>query len=199
VQRHGWVTSSDERGRIEASLGELSGRPLSAVRYVEMVGDGTPLWDVGSFHSIDFGVEIDLEGQVTWSITWQQRGHNETLLAYAGTIASAMKPDAELAVWDLTPLWRERFPEGFAGIDCAWTRHVFGPADTGDTHESDACLVSLVLNGRTGEQAVITLGGESQYQAGVYTYLADNVAVFLSVAEARRANVILPGDQDIER
>ncbi|HEX8065682.1 MAG TPA: hypothetical protein VF520_04055 [Thermoleophilaceae bacterium] len=204
MERRGWVTSAEERNRVEADLSGMAGHGLAGVRYVGMSDEGAPTWDVGTFHSIDYGLEIELEDRTTWSIAWDQAGHNEAILVYAGTLSSQFSPDAEVAVWDVTSVWRQRFPEGFTEVECVWTRHVYGPAYTGvrweirvdDGGVSDLCLLSLVLTGARGGQAVVTLGGEDHDAAGRFAAFHDNVAVFFSLEEARRVGVLLPGDPD---
>jgi hypothetical protein len=203
VERRAWVSSADEREAVEATLHGMLGRAFLGVRYVELSYDGNPAWDAGTFHSIDFGVELQLDDGATWAVTWDQAGHNEGLMVYAGALASELRPDAEVATWDVTALWRDRFPTGFSGVKCVWTRHAYGPAYTGprwetrvdDGGESDLCLVSVILAGDGPGQAVITLG-ESGEPDGSYGYRPDNVAVFFSSEEARRAGVLLPGDAD---
>jgi hypothetical protein len=200
----GWVSRLEDRAAIEAPLREAwVGRELVAVSYVEL-DYGEPGWDAGRFDSIDYGVELELDDGATWAVIWQQRGSNETLLAYPGTIGAELRPDAEVATWDVSDRWHRHFPGPIARVETAWTKHEWGPAFGGprfetrldDGHESDYCLISLVLRGAGDGCAVLTLGGDAADGQGTYTYLADNVAVFFSLGDARAAGVLLPGDAD---
>jgi hypothetical protein len=198
VERRGWAESPEERERIDASLRGLTGTTLAGVRYLEMPYDGTPQWDCGTFHSLDFGLEIDLGDGTTWSVTWDQAGHNEGLLVDAKPLE--FRPDADIATWDVTEMWRRRFPGGFTDIGAAWTRHAYGPAYTGvrweikvdDGGESDLCLFTLVLAGAGDERAVVTFGGKGYDEPPRYMPFSHDVSVFFSTADAEAAGVILP-------
>ena len=201
---HGWASSSEERARIEAALREpLIGRELVAVRYVEMAY-GQPGWDSGAFHSVDYGVELDTSDGATVAVGWEQAGHNETLRALQSTVASRLRPGAQTSTWDLSDAWRARFAGAVTGVGTAWAKHRWGPSFGGprwetqldDGGESDLCLITVVLHCVDGGAAVITLGGDAADGRGSFTYLADNLAVFLSLAAAREAGVLLPGDHN---
>ena len=62
--------------------------------------------------------------------------------------------------------------------------------------ESDYCLIRVMLAGDNDRCAVVTLGDDANDGRGTFTYSADNVAVFFSVAAARDARALLPGDPD---
>jgi len=201
---HGRASRSDERAGIEAALRvPLLGRELLAVRYVE-IAYGPPGWDSGAFHSVDYGVEFDTNDRLTLAISWEQRGHNETLRAFVGTVASQLRHDADVSIWDVSDLWRSRFAGVVGGVETAWTKHRWGPSLGGprwetqldDGGESDLCLITVVLHSADGGVVAITLGGDAADGHGTFTYLADNLAVFFSLADARAAGVLLPGDQN---
>ena len=65
-----------------------------------------------------------------------------------------------------------------------------------DGRESDYCLITTLLWSDDDHCAVITPGGEANPDDQVFTYLADNVAVFFSLEEARAARALLHGDRD---
>jgi hypothetical protein len=165
---------------------------------------GEPGYDSGPFHSIDFGLELDLDDGATWSFTWQQASYNETLLCYAGTIGSELRPGIDVSTWDVSDVWRSALPRAISTVGSVWTKHRWGPAFGGprfetrvdDGHESEYCLVTVLLHGGPGEHVVITLGGDASYGERRFTYLADNVAVFFSLPDARAHGVLLPGDPD---
>lgn len=203
--RQGWVTSiADREAVLDVLRGALVGRAIVGARYVELAY-GEPAWDCGSFHSIDYGLELDTDDGATTSVIWQQQGWNETLLTYSGTIRDELVPEAETSVWDVGDIWRTAVRRPVRDVETIWIKHRWGPSFGGpkfqtrvdDGHESDYCLVTILLSDEDGGEAVITLGGEANApEPQTFTYLADNVAVFFSVAEARRARALLRGDPD---
>jgi hypothetical protein len=189
---------------VDAIRRALVGRAIVGARYVELVY-GEPGWDCGSFHSIDYGVELDTDDGLTTCVVWQQQSWNETLLTYSGAVRDELRPEAEVSTWDVSQLWHRALPGPIRHVETIWTRHRWGPSFGGpkfetrldDGHESDYCLITVVLSNDAEDQVVVTLGGDaSGPQPGTFTYLADNVAVFFSVAEARRARALLRGDPD---
>jgi hypothetical protein len=82
-------------------------------------------------------------------------------------------------------------------VQTAWTRPWFDTAINRRGSRavgaalSDLCLATIVLSSDSGRVAIITLG-ESE-AGGSYRYVGDNVAVFFSVDEARKAQIPLPG------
>jgi hypothetical protein len=202
--RTGWVARLEDCAIVDGQLrAALVGRRLAAVRYVE-IDYGEPYWDAQRFHTIDYGVEFDLDDGATWAFTWQQRGANETLLIHRGVVRDELRPDAEVSTWDVTGLWHGHFGSRIDRIETAWTKHRWGPAYGGprwetqldDGSESDYCLITVILSGASEACAVVTLGGDAADGRGTFTYLADNVAVFFSLAEAHEAGARLPGDAD---
>jgi hypothetical protein len=202
--RKGWVARPEDRAAVDAQLSAaLVARELTGVRYVELKYDA-PAWDAGRFHTIDYGIEFDLDDGGTWAVIWQQQGANETLLSYHGSICDELRPEADMSTWDVTAVWHSDFGCRVAGVETVWTKHRHGPAFGGarfetqldDGHESDCCLITVLLAGADDRCAVVTLGGDASDGRGTFTYLADNVAVFFSAAAARDAGALLPGDAD---
>jgi hypothetical protein len=188
--RRGWAPRSEDRAAIDGQLrAALVGRRLTGVRYVEL-DYGEPGWDVERFHTVDYGIEFDLEAAATWAFTWQQRGMNETLLFYRGVVRDELRPDADVSTWDVTDVWHRHFGSGIDRVENVWTKHRLG------SRESDHCLNTVVLSGEDDSCAVVTLGGDAADGHGTFTYLADNLAVFFSLAEAHEAGALLPGDAD---
>jgi hypothetical protein len=203
--RQGWVSSLADREPIVQGLrGAFLGREIVGARYVELKYD-EPAWDCGSFHSIDYGVELDTDDGCTTSVIWQQKGSNETLLSYTGRIRDELVPDAEISTWDASEVWRDQMPEPICDLETVWMKHAWGPSFGGprfetqldDGHESDYCLITVHLWSDADNHSLITLGGEANSpEPRTFTYLADNVAVFFSLDEARLAGALLPGDPD---
>jgi hypothetical protein len=205
ASREGWVASlADRQAVLDALCEALIGRVVVGARYVELAYE-EPAWDCGPFHSIDYGVELDTDDGLTICFIWQQKGWNETLLTYTGTIRDELVPDADISTWDVGEIWRAAMPGPVRSVETIWMKHSWGPAFGGpkfetrfdDGHESDYCLITVLLSNDAGAHVVVTLGGEAYGPTPrTFNYVADNVAVFFSVAEARRAGVPLRGDPD---
>jgi hypothetical protein len=198
-----WSDSDAQRESIERRLNQLVGPRVEVVRYVEIRYEGhpEPMWRGPDFDSLDYGLELDLDDGLTWSVIWKQAGANEALLVYPGTLVpTELKAEADTATWDATSRWHERGLMTLNAVTPVWTRHRFGPAvdATGrrvaDGGESDLCLLTCTLEGNDGREAILTLGERDPN--GRFRYTADNVAVFFDRAEARDARVLLPGDPD---
>ena len=198
-----WVKDEGERNRRELELQQhLVGRMIKHVRYTEARYGGWfgPMWSRATWDALDYGLELDLDDEKTWSVIWKQQGHNEALLVYEGQLrGSELLADAGV-IWDVTEHWSAVGPHSISSVTSVWTRHGFGPAlnSTGQqvaaAGQSDLCLITLILAADDGREAVITLGDIGT--DGSYTYSAENVVVFFSVAEARKAEVLLPGDPE---
>jgi hypothetical protein len=205
ASRQGWVASLDDRRSVRDALcASLIGRAIVGARYVELAYS-KPAWDCGSFHSIDYGVELDTDDGETTCFIWQQKGWNETLLTYTGTIRDELVPEAEISTWDVGETWRGAMPGPVRSVETAWMKHRWGPSFGGpkfetrvdDGHESDYCLITVLLWDDAGDSVIVTLGGEANSPVPrSFTYLADNLAVFFSLAEARQAGALLRGDPD---
>jgi hypothetical protein len=201
----GWVRDDSARRLRDLELqAQFIERRIMRVRYVEIQYDGPPqpMWGASNFDSLDYGLELDLDDSTTRSIIWMQKGRNEAILAAEGPLVpTQLLPDAAIAVWDVTDRWDELGPRSISSISAVWSRHVFGPAinsagqQVAPGGQSDLCLLTVILRALDGREAVITLGGRDT--DGTYRYIADNVSVFFSVEEARKARVYLAGDSDL--
>ncbi len=200
----GWVADEPTRQERAQQLSRrLAGRRIERVRYIELAYDGydAPMWPGPDFDSLDFGLELDLDDGVTWGILWQQDGYNETLLVSSGHLEDLLQGRPAMRTWNATEHWHEHGPTLLDGVTSVWTRHSYGPArnrageQVSKGGESGLCLLTLVLSASSGREAVISLGGRKSVEEG-YWYVADNVVVFFSADEARRARVYLPGDAD---
>jgi hypothetical protein len=196
--RDGWVPRLEDRAAVDAQLSAaFTGRQLTGVRYVELDYD-EPAWDAGRFHTVDYGIEFDLENRATWAVIWQQQGANETLLTFRGLIRDELRPEADVSTWDVTDVWQTHLGRRVARVETVWTKHRWGPAFGGPRfetqldagRESDYCLITVLLAGEDDACVVVTLGGDANDGRGTFTYLADNVAVFFSVAAARDAGAL---------
>jgi hypothetical protein len=202
--REGWVASlADRSADVDTLRSALIARMIVAVRYVEL-DYGVAAWDCGRFHSIGFGVELDLDDGATWSFIWQQEDANETLLSYAGRIMEELRPEIDVSTWDVGDQWRETLPRAIEKVETIWTKHRWGPAFGGphfetqvdDGRESEYCLITALLSNDCDDYGMIALGGDATDGKQTFTYLADNVAVLFSLEEARAARVLREGDPD---
>jgi hypothetical protein len=188
-ERLAWVRNQAERAVHERYLRRLVGRAVVRVRYVEIQYEGLtePAWLGGVFDSLDFGLEMDVDGGATWSVIWKQGGRNEGLLVYQGSlVGSEIMEGSSIAIWDATDRWRELGPHVIASVIPVWTR----PFE----EESDLCLGALVLASEDQKKAVLTLGDRGRDLS--YKPSHDNVAVFFSLDDARSAGVVFPGDHN---
>jgi hypothetical protein len=116
-----WAASSGERDELTGFVRQLRGEDLAAVRYVtldyrryergiEMVGARTivdpvewapPTFESPSGHTLDYGVELDMAGGRTWSITWLPPGMTVGLAVHGNDLLSDLD-GALVAVWDVT-------------------------------------------------------------------------------------------------
>jgi len=75
------VTLLEEKRAEVERVSAVVGRRIVEVRYFEIANDsGTPRWDAPDFHSLDFGLEWDLDDGSTWSFIWQGSGRYESVL-----------------------------------------------------------------------------------------------------------------------
>jgi hypothetical protein len=162
----------------------LLGREIVAVRYVGL-NHSPPVEDGRRFHSIDFGFELDLAGE-TWSMMWQQAGDEQGVLVAPGPVPTTL--GGEVVSWDFTAAWRERFPRGIGRLETVWTQFAWREVGGDAAGVSDPCLATILL-----DDVVVTIGGASG--GAVYSPWSDELAVFWSVADARSAGVLLPGDE----
>lgn len=199
-----WVDDDASRRRRDLELQRhLVGHRINQVRYVELRYEGHqgPMWSGANFDSLDYGLELDLDNDTTWSVIWMQRGPNEGLLVDEGPLAPThLRADAATGVWDVSERWDALGPRAISSITTVWTRHSFGPTlnssgqQVAPASKSDICLLTLVLRADDGRETAITLGQRDR--DGGYSYTADNVSVFFSIGEARKARVLLPGDPE---
>ena len=184
-----------------AQFAGLVNRRIDDVRYFEPhIADlPEPRWGAGVFDALDFGLEIDLDDATTWSFIWYQAGTIETLLAYPGTLAAQLGPDADPAVWDVTDRWRTLGPASIASVQDVRGRHSGADVDHTRGHgdhpgEPEDDLVTLILTSPSQDIAIITLGDCDS--DGAFHYSHDTVAVFFSLEEARKTRMLLPGHPD---
>jgi hypothetical protein len=173
---------------LRSPAAALVGRRLVAVRYFEYLDeweDG-PQWPGEDFDSLDYGLELRHDGGGTCSFVWNQRGPVEEVEAVDGPlIPGVLRPD-RTRVDDVT---HESGWPAFVGREITATEavreHVWDPP-----RMDEPCVVTYVLGFGADEHVVITLGRRAD--DGRWQYTHDKVAVFFSLATARRHDVPLP-------
>jgi len=120
----GWALTEADVTAHRDDARALVGQRLAAVRYVnidyvgmtrpEFEGRGPrlieadqewqqPSWDFGSFHSVDYGVELHTSQQRVFAISWEPPGQTESLwVDERPLIGSGVSTDAHVAVWDVS-------------------------------------------------------------------------------------------------
>jgi hypothetical protein len=198
-----WAHNEADQLEIEARIGQLIGRSIRRVRYFEISSEGIspePSWFAGDFDSIDYGIEFDLDDSATWSVIWKQRGINEALLFYRGSLVGTELLEGGARSWDVSERWATDGPDTILGFELAWMRSSMGPGTNWQGEivsapvDSDLCLQTVVLKGDGGKVAVVTLG-QADYPSLKFMPAADNVAVFFSLEKAREVGAFLPGDE----
>ena len=117
-----WASSSAERDLRVASAQALVGREILAVRYCNIdysrwdLARGTlgprvvtspgewesPTWRYAACDSIDYGIEIETTLGEVFSVSWDPPGTVEGIGIVAEPIPTALRPDADVAMWDVT-------------------------------------------------------------------------------------------------
>lgn len=151
VDYHGW---------------DLGHRDQSSRRRITDVGEWSdPTWDAGTFHHLDFGIELVTDRDEIWAITWDSPGsHGESLRLQRAPVSEAG------AIWDVTEWepWRSCIPSPVSDVALRyhqWTQHAAA---------FWCSRISIFFNDRPVE---VLLGDRGQ--AAALTPSADNVAVLL--------------------
>lgn len=178
-----------EKRRHEAN--ELVGETLAAVRYQTIDYDrhhvtpgmrgqrmiehesewANPCWRHIGFHAVEFGIEIDTAGGKFFSVTWDPPGPVESLGIQPESLSSALRPDADVAVWDVTAhdAWRDL-------VDCRVDEVTLHYEPWGVGTQSFWCpQITLTL----GTSEVVFLLGDATVD-GDLGPAADNLAVLFN-------------------
>ena len=191
IRPESWVQSQAEAAARQRAARTLRGTHVEGVRYVdidyrhvERVGSqggarhirdsdewSAPTWLFPECHSLDYGVELDIEDADGMAVTWQSPGRHEGLVLYQGVLADrAVRADANRAVWDVTS-WGE-WPHALASpITDIEVR--YEPWDD----PNDAGFWCRLISISFGSLAVRFLLGEGQRGSDEVAPSADNVAV----------------------
>jgi hypothetical protein len=200
VEIPAWVADDAQRAEADDALRGMVGSRVVGVRYVE-IDYGEPLWAASGFDSLDYGVEFDFDDGATWSLIWQQGGHNEGIgVRKEPLVPSQLLPDARTTSWDVTKRWADAGRQ-VQRLETRWQRASYGASHLSATGEqvapagrTDLCLVTLVVR-LERSPILITLGGAEP--DGTFTpWNRDNIAVFFSFDVARAVGICTPDDPD---
>lgn len=158
-----WANDGPGLAVIEEALQLLAGKRITGCRYVILDIEGSvDDWSTPACDVLGFGLELDLDNQESWSITWAQAGYKEGLSIRPGHLVPESVSDA--ATIDVRHRWADLGPTVVGWIEATWT---------------ELCLTSLVLGGNDERCAVVTLFG------------ADTIRVYFSREAARADGVEL--------
>jgi hypothetical protein len=187
-----WVKTWTEVESRQSEARELIGARITGVRYVNldfnhMDRDGSeparrvegpsewarPTWLFSTCHSVDWGVELDVQDAGSISVTWQDPGWHEGLVLYRGVLAErAVRADSIRAEWDVTSWgpWQQALSSPVTDVELRYERW-------GDREDEGfwCPLVTVTF----GSLAVRFLLGEGRGDSDEVRPSADNVAVLL--------------------
>ncbi len=199
----GWIEDWSARSARDEALRRLLIGDVASVRYVEIdyaagADNGsmsTPAWLGGAFDSIDYGVEVDYEDGRQVVVTWETPSWDEGMVLTEGTL----QPDhvglqADVCAWDVGERWQRRGGRRVVDVRSFWSRASYGPGVNGAGEVVSAARVShyqldgISIRWETGRRFVLVLG-ERDEETGGFRHQPDNVVVFYSEEEARRAGM----------
>jgi hypothetical protein len=188
-----WVATGQERDERVEHARRLVGLRLQAVRYVDIdyfredVAAGhagprpvtaaewrAPVWRCAGFDSVDYGVELQMQGGRVFSMTWDPPGMREGIgLRELPLLGTGVRADADVAIWDVS----ER--SGWAGLLGADVTDVRLHYTPWDDHDGGFWCPRITI--RLGGAAVELLLGQAGPD-GQLEPAADNVAVLFDPA-----------------
>jgi hypothetical protein len=187
--RTGWAADMDSLAHRRAEAAGLIGKRITRVAYVNIDYRGwdlgyrdeiarrkvtdvdewqVPTWDAGTFHHLDFGVELTLDCGGTRSVTWDPPGMNESLRLQEGPVSERG------AVWDVTETepWRTCLTSQVTGVELRY--HPWGD-------HSDGFWCTRISIG-FGPRGLELLLGDLEPESGGLAPSADSVAVVWGAA-----------------
>ncbi|RYG30454.1 hypothetical protein EON81_24880 [bacterium] len=189
----GRAQTATERESWDLRLSGLVGQRVSDVRYVELdyrdpdwTGPGAdpggaPVWDGVGFHSLDHGMELDLETGSSWWCTWQSPGGDGESLLFGG--GSALTEEIEMTrTWNVaaSALWKPLIGVPIVATEIIWDHW---PATHGSPEMWCQSALTLAFDG--GPEVIVALG-DRDGTTGKLRPSADNVVVFRSREDASR-------------
>ena len=128
-----------------------------------------PTWQFAGFDAVDYGCEIVTDDNLVFSVTWETPGEREgILIALVPMLGSGVRPDADVAIWDVTDNARPWV--GLAGAEITAVNLRYQPWDG---RESTYWCPGLSIRTSAGNREVI-LG---DHDGGILVPSADNIAV----------------------
>jgi hypothetical protein len=123
----GWAANKAEVLERNSEASKMTGGRLSYVRYFNIDYDGVtdgeqdgstgrrvvtaaewlhPTWERGDRHTLDYGVDLELEDGTTFTVTWDPPSWTQSLRFIEGSIADSRHAHAGTAVWDVSKFGR---------------------------------------------------------------------------------------------
>lgn len=108
-----------------------------------------PTWRYTGFDAMDYGLEVTTDSGTTFSLTWDPPGEYEGIgLQRQPMLGSAVRSDADVAIWDVTHRavsWVPMIHRRITGIDLhyvpwdadsgsLWCPHITFHSEGGDVH-----------------------------------------------------------------
>jgi len=185
-----WVKTWAEVEARQRDARDLIGAHVNRVRYVNIdyndmdrAGSeparrvtgadewASPTWLFSACHSVDWGVELDVQDDEGMALTWQKPGWHEGLVLYRGVLVErAVSADAIRAEWDMTSWgdWPRALADPITDVDLRY--EPWGdPQDDGFWCR----LVTVTF----GPVPVRFLLGEGRVDSDEVQPSADNVAI----------------------
>lgn len=134
-----WVSSETDREERLLHAERLVGLSISAVRYFDIdygrfehgIKEGgpriitdkaewvSPRWRYESADSLAYGLELETDTGRVFSITWDPPGPREGIgIREESLVGNALRPDAEIAVWDVSERsrWQEHMGDAVSAV-----------------------------------------------------------------------------------
>lgn len=183
-----WALDTPGRAAVEQHMKRVLRRRLDAVRYFEITYEKSPLWSHPEFDALDYGLELDLDGEA-WSVIWETRGGLEGLALYAGPlIPDRLYADANIHSEDVSQGrgWKESVGATIEAVETNWLDGELLWRDGEHSRRSDAvCVQAIALGFSSNQTTVLALGEVGAKDGHSLVPAADNVVVIFGTKKAR--------------
>jgi hypothetical protein len=193
----GWAATSGGVAARQRLADQMVDGSIAAVRYVNIdsVGMENPeLWDKGprrivdaeewlrptwafdGFHSINYGIEFELEDGRDFFVTWDPPSWTESLRFGQGSlIGQRPAQDASAAIWDVSGHrpWRETIGLQIESVELTY-----------EPWAPEGGFWCTRIEFVTAKQRITVTDGEANYD-GIREPAADNIAVLLDASDGQ--------------
>ena len=120
-----WGRTAEERARQVEHARSIVGQPIVAVRYSDIdhgAAEAEAPWQARGFHSIAYGVELDVEDGRTFSTTWVISIDNVGMTFRAEPLVPRWQPPGYGRLYDVTgaPEWELLLGDPVTGVALHW-------------------------------------------------------------------------------